>query len=267
MSSRPSLVEQGLESWIIGGVVSDSVLPAMWLYQRDQCSPTSATHESGSSTRPSTSASPHIVYRQHFFLRRRSRSDRLQRCRFSNFMSRRDALNCADVGCLISLSTLAFLTVMSTFRLISVRAAEGGGTRRPVIMTSMSEARVAMAVFGHARGFVGHREYRSTHDIGIAEFASLDALLRDRASMSSLAAGSGCRWEDPFTSRYHPCPVFCQDGPARSACRRSRRSGCPGCVAPQYFAAMGQAMSRPDKSATWKGRRGAASSSQKPPVN
>jgi hypothetical protein len=42
-------------------------------------------------------------------------------------------------------------------------------------MTSMSEARVAMAVFGHARGFVGHREYRSTHDIGIAEFASLDA--------------------------------------------------------------------------------------------
>ena len=34
----------------------------MWLYQRE-CSPTSATHESFCSTRPSASASPHIVYR------------------------------------------------------------------------------------------------------------------------------------------------------------------------------------------------------------
>jgi hypothetical protein len=33
----------------------------MWLYQRE-CSPTSATHESFCSTRPSASASPHIVY-------------------------------------------------------------------------------------------------------------------------------------------------------------------------------------------------------------
>src|SRR6267154_1918730 len=33
----------------------------MWLYQRE-CSPTPATHESFCSTRPSASASPHIVY-------------------------------------------------------------------------------------------------------------------------------------------------------------------------------------------------------------
>jgi hypothetical protein len=36
----------------------------MWQYQRE-CPPTPATHESFCSTRPSASASPHTVYKQH----------------------------------------------------------------------------------------------------------------------------------------------------------------------------------------------------------
>ena len=58
-----------------------------------------------------------------------------------------------------------------------------------------------------ARGFVGYREYRSTHDIGHRNSRRWMLLLREYASTSSLTAGSGCRWVDPLLP-YCPCPVF-----------------------------------------------------------
>ena len=155
---------------------------------------------------------------------------------------------------------------MFTFRLISVRAAEGG---EPVGQGYHDvDGLGGDAVFEHARGFVSHREYRSTHDIGIAEFASLDAFAPGRCvdefvnGWIWVQVGGPLHVAVPPLARLLPKTVLLAEPVGDLDVVR-----CPGWCCAAALCRMRQAMSRPDKSATRKGRRGAASLSQKPPVN